>query len=70
MALTDAEKTAKLTTEMQAVKARQASLVAQADERIADLTATIAAYQKQKDDAAIVLAELEKTYPTPIEKEP
>ena len=68
MALTQAQKTAKVTTEMLAVKARLADLVVQADAQIAELTATIAVYQAQKDNAAIVLAEMEKTYPTPVEK--
>jgi hypothetical protein len=70
MALTQAQKTAKVVTEMISVKARFASLVAQADERIAEYTAMIAVYQAEKDNAAIVLAEMEKAYPTPVEKEP
>ena len=69
MALTQAQKTEKVTNEMLTVKARLESLVTQADAMITELSATIAVYQAQKDNAAIVLAELEKSYPTPVEKE-
>ena len=69
MSLTQSQKTAKVITEMSTVKSRLSSLVTQADERIAELTALIAVYQAEKDNAAIVLAELEKSYPTPVEKE-
>ena len=66
MALTQTQKTEKVTTEMFSVKSRLNNIDTQADAMIAELTATIAVYQAQKDNAAIVLAELEKSYPTPI----
>ena len=66
MALTQTQKTEKVTTEMFSVKSRLNNIVTQAAAMIAELTATIAVYQAQKDNAAIVLAELEKSYPTPI----
>ena len=69
MALTQARKTAKVTVEMLALKACLASLIAQADEWIDEITPLITAYQIQRDDAANVLAELEKAYPAPVEKE-
>ena len=66
MALTQAQKTAKVTNEIYSVKSRMAALVTQADAAISELTALIAIYQAQKDNAAIVLAELEKSCPTLI----
>ena len=68
MAITQAQKTAKVTTEIFSLKSRLTNLIAQADERIAEATATISTYQLEKDNAAVVLAELEKTYPAPVEK--
>jgi hypothetical protein len=69
MALTQAQKTEKFVSEIFSVKARMAALIAQADAMIAQLSVTISVYQAQKDNAAIVLAEMEKSYPTPAEPE-